>query len=69
MTEKQPCEKWQEMRETMYSLEEIRKHIGYAESNPPEYVPASALTALVKIAYNEMIENRIAHDRKSRGLK
>ena len=50
------------MRDTMYNDKDIKKDIGWCKINERKYVPAIAQIALAKIAYNEMIETRIANE-------
>jgi hypothetical protein len=60
---------WQEWAKSRYSDEEIRRNIDNADRvNSQECAQSEAQVALAKIAYNEMILNRIINAKKTWGL-
>jgi hypothetical protein len=75
-SKRQPREIWAEMKATEYSDDKIRQLIDnvdaslkYDWDNCGMAEIATAQTALAMVAYNEMIDSRIAQAQRSWGMK
>jgi hypothetical protein len=67
-TKRQPREIWAEMKATEYSPKAIKNVISF-ESDDALADIANQLKAANMIAYNRMVDSRIAHAQQSWGMK
>jgi len=67
-TKRQPREIWAEMKATEYSPEAIKNVISFESDDALDDI-ANQLKAMNMIAYNRMVDNRIAQAKRTWGMK